>query len=143
MGVFIMTITWYNNTDDKKKINKLPALISAGTCNIFGTCNMDNPAFIVDSVLGNYVEFDNTFYFVDSKSYVNGKWVIHCSVDCLYTNRNEINNLKAMCVRSESRYNKYLVDNMLPVQAYRTAESYPVGNEVISNTETTYIVGVI
>lgn len=143
MGVFIMTITWYNNTDDKKKINKSPVLISTGTCNIFGTCNMDSPAFIVDNVLGNYVEFDNTFYFVDSKSYINGKWVIHCTVDALYTNRNEINNLTVMCVRSENRYNKYLVDNMLPVKSYRTTESYSVGNEVISNTDTTYIIGVI
>lgn len=138
-----MIITWYNNTEDKKKINKSPELISSGTCNIFGTCNMDTPNFIVDSVLGNYVKFDDTFYFVDSKSYVNGKWVIHCSVDVLYSNRETINSLSVMCVRSENNYNKYLVDNMLPVKSYRITESYSVGKEVISNTDTTYIIGVI
>lgn len=138
-----MLIKWYSNTDEKNKLNKSLLFIEEGTCNIFGTCNMDSPNFIVDSVKGNYVEFDNSYYFVDSKSYVNGKWVIHCSIDDLYSNRNEINNLNCLIVRSETDKNNYIIDNSLPVKSYRVTTAYPVGREVISNTETTYIIGVI
>ena len=138
-----MIIEWYNNTDSAKKLNKSPTFITSGTCNIFGTCNMDNPNFIVDSVLGNYVKFDNTYYFVDSKSYMNGKWVIHCSVDALYSNINSIKGLNVNVVRNEIKKNPYIVDSYLPVKANRITVAYPVGSEVISKTETSYIIGVI
>lgn len=104
---------------------------------------MDTPNFIVDSVHGNYVKFDNMYYFVDSKSYVNGKWVIHCSIDDLYSNRDAINSLECLIVRNEFDKNNYIIDNSLPVRSYRVTTAYPVGREVISNTETTYIIGVI
>lgn len=138
-----MTIEWYNNTDSSKKLNKSPTFITSGSCNIFGTCNMDTPNFIVDSVLGNYVKFDNTYYFVDSKSYVGGKWVIHCSVDALYSNINSIKTLNVNVVRNEFKRNAYIVDSYLPLKANRITVAYPVGKDVISNTETTYIIGVI
>ena len=138
-----MIIEWYNNNDDSKKLNKSPTFLTSGTCNIFGTCNMDTPNFIVDSVQGNYVKFDNMYYFVDSKSYVNGKWVIHCSIDDLYSNRDAINSLECLIVRNEFDKNNYIIDNSLPVSSYRVTTAYPVGREVISNTETTYIIGVI
>lgn len=138
-----MIIEWYNNNDDAKKLNKSPTFLTSGTCNIFGTCNMDTPNFIVDSVQGNYVKFDNMYYFVDSKSYVNGKWVIHCSIDDLYSNRDAINSLECLIVRNEFDKNNYIIDNSLPVSSYRVTTAYPVGREVISNTETTYIIGVI
>lgn len=138
-----MIIEWYNNTDDSKKLNKSPTLIESGTCNIYGACNMDNPNFIVDSVKGNYVKFDNNYYFVDSRSYAGGKWIIHCSIDDLYSNRDEINSLECLIVRNETDKNNYIIDNSLPVNSYRVTSSYPVGREVISPTETTYIIGVI
>ena len=138
-----MIIEWYNNTYDSKTLNKSPTFIMSGTCNIFGTCNMDNPNFIVDNVLGNYVKFDNMYYFVDSKSYVNGTWVIHCSVDDLYSNCEEINALSCLIVRNENDRNNYIIDNCLSVKSYRVTTAYPVGREIISNTDTTYIIGVI
>lgn len=138
-----MIIEWYNNTDDAKKLNKLPTFLTSGTCNIFGTCNMDTPNFIVDSVQGNYVKFDNMYYFVDSKSYINGKWVIHCSIDDLYSNRDGINAMECLIVRSETDKNNYVIDNSLPVSSYRVTTAYPVGREVVSNDVTTYIIGVI
>ena len=138
-----MTIAWYNNTDDSKKLNKSPTFITSGTCNIYGSCNMDSPNFIVDTVHGNYVKFDDTYYFVNSKSYVGGKWVIHCSVDSLYSNIDEIKSLNVNVVRNENKKSAYLVDSYLPVKANRITVAYPVGKEVISKTETSYIIGVI
>lgn len=143
MEVCIMIIEWYNNTDNSKKLNKSPTFIASGTCNIFGSCNMDNPNFIVDDVKGNYVKFDNTYYFVDSKSYVGGKWVIHCSVDALYSNINGIKAMNVNVIRNEYAKDDYIVDSCLPVKADRLTVAYPVGNEIISKNETSYIIGVI
>ncbi len=138
-----MTIEWYNNTDDAKKLNKSPTFLTSGTCNIFGSCNMDTPNFIVDSVQGNYVKFDNMYYFVDSKSYINGKWVIHCSIDDLYSNRDGINALECLIVRNEFKRNNEIADNSMMLKTNITTASYNFGEQIQYNNDKPYILGEI
>lgn len=138
-----MIIKWYNCSDDKRQINKSLSFIDSSTCNIFGSCNMDSPTFLVDSVKGNYVSFDNKCYFVNSKSYLNGKWVISCSADDLTNHRNELLNLNVLVARSETLQNKELVDNLIPLKSQRQTIGDSYGRDVISKTETDYIIGVI
>lgn len=108
-----MRIDYYNCYDDSKKVNKSPVYVASSTCNIYGTCNMDRPAFIVSEVLGNYVKFDGTYYFIDNKIYSGGKWIIQCTIDDLYTNAAEINNIVATAVRNEYTVNSDIQDNGL------------------------------
>lgn len=138
-----MIIKWYNCSDDKRMINKTMSFVDSSTCNIFGSCSMDNPSFIVDSVKGNYVSFNNKCYFVNSTSYLNGKWIISCTADDLVNHRNELLNLNAMVARSEIFQNKEIVDNLITVKSQRQTIGDSYGVDVISKTETDYIIGVI
>lgn len=138
-----MIIKWYNCSDDKKMLNKTMSFVDSSTCNIFGSCSMDNPSFIVDSVKGNYVSFNNKCYFVNSPSYLNGKWVISCTADDLVNHRNELLNLNVLVARSEIFQNKDIVDNLITVKSQRQTIGDSYGVDVISKTETDYIIGVI
>lgn len=138
-----MIIKWYNCSDDKRMINKTMSFVDSSTCNIFGSCSMDNPSFIVDSVKGNYVSFNNKCYFVNSTSYLNGKWVITCTADDLINHRNELLNLNALIARSEIFQNKDIVDNLITVKSQRQTIGDSYGVDVISKTDTDYIIGVI
>ena len=143
MGVCIMLIKWYTNHSDAKCLTKNLIYNTASNCSVYGVCNFDNPNLIVDSVNGNYISLDNVCYFVDSKTYANGKWIIHCTDDVLINNRNEILALNCLVVRSEKYSNAMIVDTNYPVQCRRQYKSNPVGQDVISQTETSYIIGVI
>lgn len=138
-----MIIKWYNCSDDKRQINKKLSFIDASTCNIFGSCSMDSPAFLVDSVKGNYVSFDNKCYFVNSSAYLNGKWIISCTADDLTNHRNELLNLNVLVARSEVFQNKEIVDNLITIKAQRQTIGDSYGNDVISKVDTDYIIGVI
>ena len=138
-----MTIKWYICSDDKKTLNKSLSFVGADTCNIYGSCNMDSPNFIVDNVKGNYVSFDNKCYFVNSRTYLNGKWVISCTSDDLANNHNGLVNLNVLVARSETFKNNDIIDNLITIKPQRQIIGDNYGKAVISNTETTYIIGVI
>lgn len=138
-----MTIKWYNCSDDRKTLNKSLSFVDADTCNIYGLCNMDSPNFIVDNVKGNYVSFGNKLYSVNSKTYMNGKWVISCTADDLANNHNALVNLSVLVARSETFKNNDIIDNLITIKPQRQIIGNSYGRNVISNTETTYIIGVI
>ena len=101
MGVFTMTIDWYYNNSDKRKINKDVTFVKTTDCNIYGVCDFDSPRFLVNSVLGNYVKYGSDYFFITSKTYTNGKWIINCQRDDLYSDRVDILNLTALVARNE------------------------------------------
>lgn len=138
-----MIIKWYNCSDDKRTLNKSLSFVDASTCNVYSACNMDNPNFIVDSVKGNYVSFDNKCYFVNSRSYLNGKWLISCTADDLANNHNALVNLSVLVARSETFKNNDIIDNLITIKPQRQIIGDSYGKAVISNTETSYIIGVI
>lgn len=138
-----MTIKWYNCIDDKKTLNKFLDFVDESTCNIYGVCNMDNPNFIVDNVKGNYVSFGDRCYFVNSRTYMNGKWLISCTADDLTNNHNELVKLDVLVARSESFRNNNIIDNLITIKPQRQIIGKNYGKDVISNTETSYIIGVI
>lgn len=138
-----MLIKWYNCSDDKRVLTKHLVFVDSSECNIFGSCSMDTPNFLVDTVKGNYVSFDNKCYFVNSKNYLNGKWVISCTADDLTNYRNEILRLSVLVARSETLKNPDIPDNLIPIKDQRQTIGDSYGREVISKTETNYIIGVI
>lgn len=124
-------------------LNKTLEFIDAKTCNIFGVCDMRHLSLVSDSKpVGNYASFDNKCYFVDSYSYANGKWLIHCTLDTLYTNRNEIRALNVLVARSEDRTSD-IPDNNITFRANKYVKSQSFGDDVISNSTVHYLIGVI
>lgn len=138
-----MIIRYYNCADDKLQLNKTLEFVDAATCNIYGICNMETPTLISDSKpSGNYAAFDNRCYFINSYSYANGKWLIHCSLDYLYTNRNDILNLEILVARSEDKTSD-IVDTCIPVRKNDFVYTRSFGKSIIANGTRSFVVGVI
>lgn len=138
-----MIIRYYNCNDDRLMLNKKLEFVDAKTCNVFGTCDMRRLTLISDSKpVGNYASFDNKCYFVESYSYANGKWLIHCSLDVLYTNRNDILNLNVLVARSEDR-NPDIVDSCITFRKNDYVYTRSFGKSIIANGTRCFVVGVI
>jgi len=114
-----MMIEWYYNTDDKKKVNKSPLYVKSTDCTLYGTCDLENPSFIVSGIHGDYVKYKDTYYFIDKQIYSNGKWIISCIKDVLYTNRLDINNLECLIARCEDGKINDIVDNNIVMKVDR------------------------
>lgn len=134
MEVFILIIKWYNCSQSKLHLNKQLTFIDSSTCNVFGTCSVDNPSFVVDSVKGNYVSYNNKCYFVDDQIYSNGKWIIKCSYDDLANSHNEIENIFALIVRNEEGKFSDIPDSTITFESSRDIKrikltgGIPLGN---------------
>lgn len=138
-----MIIRYYNCKDDRLMLNKTLEFVDAKTCNIFGVCDMRHLNLVSDSKpVGNYASFDNKCYFVESYSYANGKWLIHCTLDTLYTNRNEIRALNVLVARSEER-SADIVDSCIPFRKNDYVTTRTFGKSIIANGTRCFVVGVI
>lgn len=143
MEAFIMIIRYYNCSDDKLQLNKTLEFVDAANCNVYGICNMETLTFISETKpKGNYAAFDNRCYFINSYSYANGKWLIHCSLDYLYTNRNEILNMEILVARSEDKTSD-IPDNNIVMRTNKYVKSQSFGTDIIANSTVNYLVGVI
>lgn len=138
--------TWYSCNDDKKKLEK--SLVPLGTDDnviIYGDCNVLAPVLKCKSYSGNYVYIDqfDRYYFIDNVVWSKGFYYVYCKVDVMYSYRSGINNLSVLVARSENFRNTEIIDTMIPVNSQRQTIGTSYGKEVISNTETSYIIGVI
>lgn len=137
---------WYDCNDDKFKLDKSPVLVGTDdTTVIFGDCSILSPTLKTKSYSGNYVYIEQfrRYYYITDVIWSHGYYYIKCEVDALYSNRSGINNLDVLVSRSETFRNTELIDNMIPVNSQRQTIGTSYGKDIISNTETTYIIGVI
>ena len=129
------TLDLYKNTDDPKVVNKTPGAVQREvTCNPYGAVNLVNPQLEIDynatALECNYcyVGAFGRWYFINDITITPAqKMILSCSVDVLYTFKDQIPNLKACIVRSESiGAPTYVVDDRLPinpvVKDFKTAE---------------------
>lgn len=114
-----MTIKFYNCSDDPRVLDKnIGEPVYTCDANILGNCSVKDPALVLtyNSALlsANYFEIEEwgRFYFMGEPSVSPGaRCVISGSEDVLFTNKDEILKLNAYCVRCESRFERYAVDN--------------------------------
>lgn len=119
------SITFYNYSGDKNKINKQLSSGTAFSCMPYDSVDIMNPSVILDynSALEsvNYAEFDSKYYFIDSiERMTGGKMMIRLHVDVLKTYAAQILALPAIADRteSESAQNAYLPDMLTRKYAY-------------------------
>lgn len=112
-----MEITLYNTTSDKRKVIKDLTLKLTLQCQLFETCDILNPIFILaknDNIIGcNYLycaRFER-YYYIEKIEIIDGaRFKISCKVDVLMSNSANIKNLNCTLTRSASNYNLYLDD---------------------------------
>lgn len=118
-----MNITLYNCKDDKRTLNKnLGATL--GSCTIIPTetISMLNPTFLVlksdFNFNANYLYCDTfqRYYFIDNVRVISAQRVIiECSVDVLYSHKDEILQCSTVATRNENTPINNIVDNNLPI----------------------------
>lgn len=138
-----MQINFYNCTDDKKKLSKKLTFVNSRNCNLYGTCSFDNPNFLLNSkASGNYVSWDNRLYFVTEQTYNNGKYIVHCAIDDLTTNRNKLKKCSVLVSRSEER-NRNIVDSSIVLRKNDYVKTDTFGKRLVAYNAQSYVIGVI
>jgi len=140
-----MTVNWYNNTDDKRKLHKNPSLLLTDSDSIiYGDSSILYPTLKCKTYAGNYVyisQFDR-YYFITNVILSKGYYYISCAIDVLYSNENSINALTALIVRSEDR-DKTIPDSAIPFRTNKYVRTRSFGNDVVNNSTVYYVIGVI
>lgn len=78
-----------------------------------------------------YIPKLKRYYFIDKMYYNNGLLHINCSCDSLYTFRASIKNSTQYIGRQQTKANKYLVDNSLPIHSDNKYLVRAFGKQVI------------
>lgn len=119
-----ISIDLYKNTEDPKTVNKSPdLLLSDISCDPYDSVNIISPVLILDwndTAMGaNYCyisDFGRWYFINDIVITPAKKIVIKCNIDVLKTYADDIPDLTACVIRSESIGKPtYIVDNRLPV----------------------------
>lgn len=135
-----MILSFYNNSQDPRVIDKTPVLISENIpFQLTDRVSITDPVLLVDYSAGymsaNYVfipEFGR-YYYITDKSILNGNQLqLTLHVDVLTSHKSSILNTQVIAKRSSSKVNAYMPDNLCPPKGtiqtyYRRAAATPFG----------------
>ena len=132
-----MRVILYNNKSDNNVVNKqIVRIKNMSNVIIKENSSIINPVFIIKNVINqkiiksNYLFSDdfNRYYYINNIVAINGgMFELHCSVDVLYTYKNEIKRLTTLIDRQENVFNNYIVDNELPLRCERKLDVKKIG----------------
>lgn len=133
-----MTVTFYSNTADNRKVDKTGSLTTLATLN--------NVSFKMDENRGEpqlelaytatiaganycYIQELGYYYYLSEPILSTQRMLFNCSTDLLMTYKTEILNLKCIVARQEEKFNAYLKDDRYPVKAKQdvTTVLFPSG----------------
>lgn len=119
-----MTLTIYNNTSDKRVLNKAITKIADITADIITPTDILNPSFVLDknNAVGNYLYCDelHRYYYIDSITQTTAhRVVINCSIDVRMSWADDIKALTGTIDRQENKNNGYIVDNLYKALSYK------------------------
>lgn len=137
-----------------KKNNSTKTPDGSGTsfdCNIRNVSNILNPS--IELKHSNPTNFNYCFinafhryYFISNWTWNNGLWIASCTVDVLGTYKTNIGSQTKHVVRSASRKNSDLIDNMFPMLAESTSEEqsfYPYSSTSMTMDNGYIVIGVV
>lgn len=116
-----MTVTLFNNSSDRRQLNKNLTEIKTISAISKGDINIISPTIIINYF--NNVDFNycyisdfNRYYFVNSISLLQGQRVqIELKIDVLMTYKADIENLKVNILRYENIEPSLLYDSRIPL----------------------------
>lgn len=132
-----MFVTFYQNRSDKRALNKQLQIVGVPmTCNVKTPCDMLSPVITITktSLAGwnriNYAYIDvfDRYYYMDAPTLETaGILEISLTVDPLMSNKASILGVNCMVLRSETLYNRMIVDDRAPVRSTRAIRYVPIG----------------
>ena len=151
-----MKLILYENKSDNNVVNKVINRLDVIEHAVLkDSTSILSPSFIINfkksinnEIVPNllkcnyiYCYATKRYYFVNDIELDNAsRLIFKCSVDVLYTYRNEIKRLKTYVERQENKYNKYIIDNEYPIRCERKLELVNVGSV---GSEISYILTVL
>lgn len=142
-----MNVVFYNNSSDKRTLNKsITQIKNIETLNIKTPTSIINPVFTVN-VFDNFVNVNyvyiptyNRYYFItDIIQITNNILELHCSVDVLMSYKTQLLNSKAI-IQTSNNINKYIIDSDIKFLNYKDFELLNFPNSFAS--ELTYVLTV-
>lgn len=149
-----MQLTYYNNKTDKRYLYKNLEQITLAehanpvTVKLLDDTDIVHPTFILKDhdiyMTANYCYVDTLrrYYFIDDITLSQGYAYIKCTVDVLYTYRNELKNQKVIVSRQQKDYNLYQVDNKFKVLNYNCVRTVNFPSGFDANTQC-FVMGVV
>ena len=132
-----MRVILYNNKSVNNVVNKqIVRIKNMSNVIIKENSSIINPVFIIKNVTNQKIiktnslfsDDFNRYYYINNIVAINGgMFELHCSVDVLYTYKNEIKKLTTLIDRQENVYNNYIVDTELPLRCERQLDVKKIG----------------
>lgn len=117
-----MNITTFLTTDNPNKLNKTLTQLQTFTVSLIHSQNILTPELIFTKSNYNmqanylYIQEYNAYYFITDRNIDSGNRItLECSIDCLYTNREQILNCDVTVIRNENVKTNYFQDDKLPL----------------------------
>ena len=130
-----MTFIFYQYTDDKKRVDKTnylgTALATKTNCTFKKPEDKGQPQIVVayDSAImsANYLYITelSSYYYLSEPILANQRLVFNATKDLLFTEKENIKNLKCIISRQEHEYNAYLNDDRYPVLNKQQVNTLP------------------
>lgn len=121
------TCVFFQNTAEPNRVNKTDYLTEQTRVsgNLRDISDVTNPSITFecadDKILkSNYVYIPafNRYYFINSITSVRTNlWRVNLHCDVLYSFRNDVLQIKAIIDRQENNFNRYLIDNNMPLSS--------------------------
>lgn len=136
------TLTVYDNFTKRKNSTKRPSGGTSVNVKLKENTSMENPVFIVKGLLNaNYCEYLGNYYFVNDVVFVTNEIVeLHCSMDALATNKNNIIG-SPQYVSYYTHVNNDIVDTRLSTKTVPTTQVSTGSFSKLGNGSS-YLVGV-
>ena len=131
MGGMIMNITLYNNTSDKRYVNKALTHIATRRCQLKESTDILRPVVIVKKnnilLTANYCYIDTfkRYYYIEQSTMLADIIQLSLTVDVLMSHQLNIKNLNCLIKKNEYNYNPYYIDNGLLT---RSDHQYTIDN---------------
>lgn len=130
-----MTVQFFNNTSDNRKISKNIALLGSVDCQLKESCSLLRPVVILArETLPRYAECNymyipkfRRYYYADVSAMVGDMLEIGGNVDVLMTYANQLRALNVTIVRQENMFNDFFVDQQLPIRQTKTIQFAKIG----------------
>lgn len=131
-----MNVTFYRNMSDKKTLNKSISRIGSVECSVKEPCSLLTPFITMYKAdlsgwnRANYAyiaEFDRYYFMGQPTITTSGRLEIQLEVDPLMSNRAGILGISCIIERSETVYNKMIIDQLAPIRANRAIRYISVG----------------
>lgn len=135
------TCVFFQNTAEPNRVNKTDYLTEQIRVNgnLRDISDVINPSITFectdDKILkSNYVYIPafNRYYFINSITSVRTNlWRVNLHCDVLYSFRNDVLQIKAIIDRQENNFNRYLIDNNMPLSSI----PYKEAKEILTDDE--------